>query len=87
MDEFSETLNAHNSSTIMMVDDEQLNMEVIRIFLEDAGYSNFVLEDQAPKAMEVLLREKPDVVLLDLNMPEVSGMEILAEMRKDQALK
>ena len=87
MDEFSETLNAHNSSTIMMVDDEQLNMEVIRIFLEDAGYSNFVLEDQAPKAMEVLLREKPDVVLLDLNMPEVSGMEILAEIRKDQALK
>lgn len=71
----------------MMVDDEQLNMEVIRIFLEDAGYSNFVLEDHAPNAMQVLLREKPDVVLLDLNMPEVSGIEILAEIRKDQALK
>ena len=80
-------LGIDSSATILMVDDESINMEVIQIFLQDAGYSNFVLEDQSTRAMHTLIESKPDVVLLDLNMPEVSGIEILTEIRNDQALK
>ncbi|MFK7733810.1 MAG: putative bifunctional diguanylate cyclase/phosphodiesterase [Pseudomonadales bacterium] len=80
-------LGIDSNATILMVDDESINMEVIRIFLQDAGYSNFVLEDQSTRAMHTLIESRPDVVLLDLNMPEVSGIEILTEIRNDQALK
>lgn len=80
-------LHAHHNATIMMVDDEPLNMEVIQIFLQDAGYRKFVLVDKATEAMAVLRESQPDIVLLDLVMPEVSGIDILAEIRGDESLK
>ncbi|MGI9285994.1 MAG: GGDEF/EAL domain-containing response regulator [Pseudomonadales bacterium] len=80
-------MEQHTNATIMMVDDEPLTMEMVQIFLEDAGYSNFVLVEKSPLAMETIARKQPDVVLLDLNMPEVSGFEILSAIRAKEALK
>ncbi len=72
---------------IMMVDDESINTDVVQIHLEDAGYTNFMVTDQSSDAMRLLKRDKPDVLLLDLMMPEVSGFDILAEMRREDILK
>ncbi len=80
-------MEQHSSATIMMVDDEPLTMEMVQIFLEDAGYSNFVLVEQSPLAMQTIASKQPDVVLLDLNMPEVSGFEILNAIRANEELK
>ena len=76
-DEFGQLLNA----TIMMVDDEPITMEVVQAFLEDAGYRNFVLIEKSSEAMAALERQRPDLLLLDLIMPQVSGFDILKAVR------
>jgi len=68
---------------IMMVDDEPITMEVVRTFLEDAGYRKFVLVDESTLAMQKLREHRPDVLLLDVVMPNVSGFDILTALRKD----
>ena len=72
--------DAHDSASlliddakIMMVDDEPLNMDVLEIHLGAEGYKKFVAVSDSTKAMERLRQELPDVLLLDLVMPEVTG--------------
>ncbi len=74
-------------STIMMVDDEPITMEVVQTFLEEFGYNNFIQVDNALKAMEVLEQAAPDIMLLDLIMPHRSGHEILSEIRNHPRFK
>ena len=76
---FSELQHA----TIMMVDDEPITMEVVQTFLEDAGYREFLLVDDSVQAMDQLRKHRPDVLLLDVVMPEVSGFDILRFLRAD----
>lgn len=73
-------------ATIMMVDDEQLNIDMTEAFLEDAGYKRFVSTNQAETAVEMMRRQHPSLLLLDLSMPNVSGMQILEIMRGDAEL-
>jgi len=72
---------------IMMVDDEPLNMEVLRIHLQIEGYENFICVDDSTKAIAMMEAEKPDVVLLDLVMPGLSGFDVLDLIRKHDTLK
>lgn len=74
-------------SLIMMVDDEELNIEMTQAFLEDAGYRNFVSTHESEKAIDLLRARKPRVLLLDLTMPKVGGLDILGMMREDAALR
>jgi len=75
------------NSLIMMVDDEPINLEVLQTFLQDAGYKKFIQCSEPLKAMDVISHERPDVVLLDLVMPEMSGFEILKRMRNSDTLR
>jgi diguanylate cyclase (GGDEF)-like protein len=74
-------------SVIMMVDDEEVNLDVIQALLEDAGYNRFVPTSRPLQALELLRKHRPDVLLLDLMMPELNGFEILKAMRADDALR
>ena len=74
------------AARIMIVDDEPLNIKVARKYLTIAGYQNFVTTTDAPAALELIRREKPDVILLDIMMPQTSGLEILEAVRSDAAL-
>lgn len=67
---------------IMMVDDEPLTMNVVRTLLEDAGYQRFLLEQDSTRAIEQIRTSQPDVLLLDIMMPEVDGFQILGELRR-----
>lgn len=77
--------NQHNdagsTSTILIVDDEIVNVKVTRKYLEQHGYQNFITTTDSTQAMEMVKRRKPDLVLLDIVMPKVSGLEILEQMR------
>jgi PleD family two-component response regulator len=53
----------------------------------DAGYKNFVATTDSTKAIELMLSRKPDIVLLDVMMPEVSGLDILESMGMDEELQ
>jgi hypothetical protein len=66
---------------IMMIDDEPLNLEVLQTFLEEAGYREFLPVTAPLEALGIIADRRPDVVLLDLVMPEMSGFEILSAAR------
>ena len=70
-----------NKATIMMVDDEPTTMEVVKAFLQESGFNNFVLIEDSNEAMKALESLRPDLLLLDLLMPEVSGFDILKAVR------
>jgi diguanylate cyclase (GGDEF)-like protein len=74
---------ALRDATVMMVDDEPTTIEVLQALLESEGYRRFVTTTQSSRAMDLLANENPDAVLLDLHMPEVTGFDILALVRRD----
>lgn len=76
-----------SDALIMMVDDEILNIEMTQAFLAEAGYRQFIHTDQPEQAVAMMRREVPGVLLLDLSMPRVSGMDILSTMREDAVLR
>lgn len=73
-------------SKIMLVDDEPLNMEVLMAHLEQEGYRNFITTSDSVTAFDKIVEEKPDVVLLDLMMPDVTGFDILSRVRQHDSL-
>ncbi|HEX2826796.1 MAG TPA: EAL domain-containing protein [Burkholderiales bacterium] len=72
---------------VMMVDDEPLNIEVTQIHLEEAGYTRFVSTSNPLETLDLLVDRRPDVLLLDLMMPGMSGLEILAAMADRNILR
>ncbi len=76
-----------SEALIMMVDDEMLNIEMTQAFLAEAGYTHFVQTDRPEDAVAMMQRELPGVLLLDLSMPKVSGLDILAAMRENAVLR
>jgi len=70
-----------SSNSILVVDDEPQIRRVLRTCLFHAGYE--VLEAKnGQEAIEMVLRQRPDLVLLDVNMPDINGLESCARMRK-----
>ena len=69
------------NASIVIVDDESTTMEVVKAYLEETGYRNFVLIEESIHAMASLERQRPDLLLLDLKMPQVSGFDLLKEIR------
>tara|TARA_R110002096_G_scaffold61709_15_gene153346 strand:- start:7072 stop:8937 length:1866 start_codon:yes stop_codon:yes gene_type:complete len=78
---------SQRNALIMMVDDEPTTIEVLRMFLEDAGYRNFVTTSDSREAISLIGSRHPDVVLLDLMMPHVGGFDILSAMRADALMR
>ena len=71
----------------MIVDDEAVNVRVVRKLLNRLGYQNLTSTTDSTQVLELLRRQQPDVLLLDVMMPEVSGFAILKAMQSDDALR
>lgn len=74
-------------AVVMIVDDEPLNIEVTQVHLEEAGYTQFVSTAEPREALALITETRPDVLLLDLMMPGMSGFEILAQMEAQNILQ
>lgn len=66
---------------ILVIDDEQEILNLIRLSLEQAGF-RVIRTTKAAEGLAMLLREKPDMLLLDVMMPELDGLEILRRVRR-----
>ena len=75
------------NAKIMIIDDEPINIDVVQAFLEDEDYFNFITVEDSTRAMKVLEEARPDLLLLDLLMPEVSGFDILKAARAHPKFK
>jgi len=68
-------------STIMLVDDEPVMLEIVRALLEEAGYSHFISIEDSTQVIDRLTNESPDMLLLDLDMPNIDGFQVLQKVR------
>ena len=74
-------------AVVMMVDDEPITIEVTQVYLEEAGYSRFVSTDDPRRTLDLIRSERPDLLLLDVIMPEIDGFEILRAMEEADLLE
>jgi two-component system alkaline phosphatase synthesis response regulator PhoP len=77
--------NKNNSpANILVVDDNQQNLELIVAYLEDIDCNVSTASDGA-EALDVIRENAPDIVLLDVMMPKMSGFEVCRRLKKDPA--
>jgi len=74
------------SHKIMIVEDNELNMKLFNDLLEAHGYETVTTRD-GTKAIEVARANNPDLILMDIQLPEVSGLDITRTMKADDNLK
>src|SRR5439155_14779230 len=67
---------------ILVVDDEPVLVETIAYNLQQAGYQVTTAADGA-SALEAARREKPDLVILDIMLPEMDGLEVCRQLRRE----
>jgi two-component system cell cycle response regulator DivK len=71
---------------ILVVEDNEQNQKLARDVLQVKGYRVLVAES-AEAGLPMALKEKPDLVLMDIHLPGMNGMEALARLRADEATK
>ncbi|MBN1385121.1 MAG: response regulator [Elusimicrobia bacterium] len=70
---------------ILVIEDNPLNREIVEVTLKKEGY-NLVLAVDGEDGLQKL-EESPDLVLLDLSLPKISGWDIIKKIRKDKKYK
>lgn len=68
--------------TILVVDDAPNIVELLRLYLEGAGYSTIVATD-GPSAIELHRKHRPDLVILDVMLPGMDGFEVCRAIRRE----
>lgn len=76
---------AFPEKTVLIIEDEADAAELFAEMMRVSGFRVFKTSSSAP-AIEMMAAQKPDVVLLDIMMPGVSGLDILRQMREDPLL-
>jgi PAS domain S-box-containing protein len=81
-----EISNGHEDNSVLVVNDEPDQLKLMTSLLNKAGYSVLSAGDGL-EALAVALREHPDLVVSDVSMPRMNGMDFCRQMRADSALK
>ncbi len=74
------------AKTVMIVEDNELNMKLFNDLLEAHGYKT-VKTREGSKALELARETMPDLILMDIQLPEVSGLDVTRWLKQDDALK
>jgi len=78
---------ANKDMRILVVDDFSTMRRIVKSLLKQLGYDNVIEADDGTTALVKLQSEKVDFCITDWNMPKMSGMELLKEIRADDKLK
>jgi two-component system, sensor histidine kinase and response regulator len=71
---------------ILLADDSSVNNLLLQDILEESGYQVIVAES-GKKALKLLPKEKPDLILLDIMMPVMDGFQVLEKIKSEEELK
>ena len=74
------------TKTVLIVEDNELNMKLFHDLLEAHGYETLQTRDGID-ALKLAREHKPDLILMDIQLPEVSGLEVAKWIKEDDALK
>jgi len=69
------------SARILLVDDQQPNLDLLEAFLGDAGYTDLHCTRNSRQVCALVGTLQPDLVVLDLHMPQMDGFEVMAALR------
>jgi len=67
---------------VLVVDDNQQNLELLQAYLEDMDCRTTPAQD-GPQALEIVAKDPPDLILLDVMMPKMSGFEVCKRIKND----
>jgi len=74
------------SKTVLIVEDNELNMKLFNDLLETRG-CRIVQTRNGVAAVELARKHRPDLILMDIQLPEVSGLEVTQWLKDDEALR
>jgi len=72
--------------TVMIVEDNELNMKLFNDLLKAKGYATLPMRN-GYEALETLKSEVPDLIIMDIQLPEISGLEVTRIIKQDEGLK
>ncbi len=75
-----------SAKTVLVVEDNELNMKLFHDLLEAHGY-NILQTKDGMDALRIAREHKPDLILMDIQLPEVSGLEVTKWIKEDENLK
>ncbi|MCG3179358.1 MAG: Response regulator PleD [Phycisphaerae bacterium] len=75
------------ASTILVADDNEQNLELLIAYLDELENVRIVTARDGAETMEKIRAENPDLVLLDIMMPKMSGFEVCRQVKGDEELK
>jgi len=73
------------SKTVLIVEDNELNMKLFNDLLEAKGY-NVIQTRSGLHALDLAKEHRPDLILMDIQLPEVSGLEVTKWIKEDDAI-
>ncbi|GMU30414.1 MAG: hypothetical protein AMXMBFR19_07520 [Chthonomonadaceae bacterium] len=73
--------------TVLLVEDNQANIKLIESILNARGDISLLVSMQGSLGVEIAKKHNPDLILLDSNLPDITGAEVLKEIRADSALQ
>jgi CheY-like chemotaxis protein len=72
----------NKTPVVLVVDDNQQNLELLQAYLEDMDCQTVPAHD-GPEALGIIAEEPPDLILLDVMMPQMSGFEVCRKIKND----
>jgi two-component system, cell cycle response regulator DivK len=75
-----------SQKTVLIVEDNDLNMKLFNDLLEAHGYRTLQTKD-GMEALRIARRARPDLILMDIQLPEVSGLEVTKWIKEDDDLR
>ena len=73
-------------ATVLIVEDDEFLRDLVVKNLQESGYAAMVAKD-GESALAGIANRKPDLILLDLILPAMSGLELMAKLKEDEATK
>jgi two-component system cell cycle response regulator DivK len=69
--------------TVMIVEDNELNMKLFNDLLRANGYSTLPMRN-GYEALDALKEHRPDLIIMDIQLPEISGLEVTKRIKQDE---
>ncbi len=82
MDRINDNTGQDKTPIVLVVDDNQQNLELLQVYLEDVDCQSIPACD-GPEALDIIAKEPPDLILLDVMMPKMSGFEVCRRIKND----